>query len=93
MGLQPGARLRLEREGNTIRLHRPLSHLAKIYIEPTDACNLDCVTCFRNSWQTSLGRMSEATFASILEGLSGLDPLPTVYFGGIGEPLFHPAHG
>ena len=41
-GLQPGARLHDEVDGNTLRrLHRPLSHLAKVYIEPTYACNLD----------------------------------------------------
>ncbi len=33
--------------------------------------------------------MTEATFASILAGLAVIDPLPTVYFGGIGEPMFH----
>ena len=89
LGLQPGARLRIERDGNTLRLHRPLQHLAKVFIEPTDACNLDCVTCFRNAWQTSIGRMSEATFGAILGELKTMAPLPTVYFGGIGEPLFH----
>ena len=89
LGWQPGARLRLERDGNTVRLHRPLNQLAKVYIEPTNACNLDCVTCFRNCWDTSIGRMTEATFAAILAGLAAIDPLPTVYFGGIGEPMFH----
>jgi MoaA/NifB/PqqE/SkfB family radical SAM enzyme len=81
--------MRLERDGNTIRLHRPLNHLAKVYIEPTNGCNLDCVTCFRNAWETNIGRMSEAIFATILAGLAQIDPLPTVYFGGIGEPMFH----
>ena len=33
--------------------------------------------------------MSEASFAAILAGLAALDELPTVYFGGIGEPLSH----
>ena len=89
MGMQPGSRMRLEQDGNTIRLHRPLNHLAKVYIEPTNGCNLDCVTCFRNAWETNIGRMSEATFATILAGLAEIDPLPTVYFGGIGEPMFH----
>ena len=37
-----------------------------------------------------MGRMSDETFASILAGLKKLDPIPSVYFGGIGEPLFHP---
>jgi MoaA/NifB/PqqE/SkfB family radical SAM enzyme len=90
LGLQPGARMRVERDSDTLRLHRPLSHLAKVYIEPTNGCNLDCVTCFRNAWQAHIGRMREETFAAVLEGIKQLDPPPTVYFGGIGEPLFHP---
>ncbi|MCB0052150.1 MAG: radical SAM protein, partial [Caldilinea sp.] len=58
--------------------------------EPTNGCNLDCVTCFRNAWTSDLGRMSDATFAAVLQGVTAIDPPPTVYFGGIGEPLFHP---
>ena len=71
-------------------MHRPITHLNKVYIEPTVACNLDCVTCFRNDWDQKIGRMSEETFRSILNSLKMLDPIPDVYFGGIGEPLFHP---
>jgi MoaA/NifB/PqqE/SkfB family radical SAM enzyme len=89
LGLEPGARMRLERDGNTIRLHRPLGHLAKVYVEPTNGCNLDCVTCFRNAWAAELGRMREETFAAVLAGVAAIDPRPTVYFGGIGEPLYH----
>lgn len=89
LGLVPGARLRVEQGVNSLRLHRPVNHLAKIYVEPTDACNLACVTCFRNAWDEPMGRMSEATWAAILAGLRQLDPPPTVYFGGIGEPLVH----
>ncbi len=88
-GLHPGAQMRLEQEGNSIRLHRPVTHLAKLFIEPTDACNIDCVTCFRNAWDEPLGRMSDETFATIFHEIRELDFLPTVYFGGIGEPLFH----
>jgi MoaA/NifB/PqqE/SkfB family radical SAM enzyme len=88
-GLRPGATVRLEAEGNHIRMHRPVTHLAKIYVEPTVACNIDCITCFRNAWEEPLGRMSDETFARIFDGLRTLDPAPTVYFGGIGEPLFH----
>jgi MoaA/NifB/PqqE/SkfB family radical SAM enzyme len=33
--------------------------------------------------------MTDETFAAILDGLAALDALPTVYFGGIGEPLSH----
>jgi MoaA/NifB/PqqE/SkfB family radical SAM enzyme len=89
-GLQPGAKVRLDEGNNFVRMHRSVTHLAKIYIEPTVACNLDCITCFRNAWSQSLGCMSDETFEKILAGLKGLDPIPNVYFGGIGEPLFHP---
>lgn len=89
-GLQPGAKVRLDEGGNFLRVHRPITQLTKVYIEPTVACNLDCITCFRNHWEQAIGRMSEATFERIFEGLKALDPIPDVYFGGIGEPLFHP---
>jgi len=89
-GLQPGAKVRLDEGENFVRMHRPVTHLTKVYIEPTVACNLDCITCFRNAWEQPIGRMSEETFDSILAGLRELDPIPSVYFGGIGEPLFHP---
>ena len=88
-GLKPGAKVRLDEGENFVRMHRPVTHLTKVYIEPTVACNLDCITCFRNGWDQPMGRMSEETFAGILEGLKGLDPIPSVYFGGIEEPLFH----
>lgn len=89
-GLTPGAKVRLDEGGNFVRMHRPTTHLTKVYIEPTVACNLDCITCFRNAWEQPIGRMTDDTFANILEGLKALDPIPAVYFGGIGEPLFHP---
>ena len=71
-GLAPGARMRLEPTRNGLRLHRPVTHLAKLYIEPTNACNLDCATCFRHGWDEPIGRMSEASFAAILAGLAAL---------------------
>ena len=89
-GLEPGARVRLEAGVNHLRLHRPVTHLAKVYIETTDMCNLECAMCIRSGWEEPLGRMVEPTFQRILDGLSRLDPLPTVFFGGLGEPLFHP---
>jgi len=89
-GLKPGSKVRLDDGGNFVRMHRPVTQLTKIYIEPTVECNLDCITCFRNAWDQPMGRMSKATFEHILTGLKALDPIPDVYFGGIGEPLFHP---
>jgi MoaA/NifB/PqqE/SkfB family radical SAM enzyme len=89
-GLTPGARVRLERDTNHVRLHRPVTHLAKVYVEPTTYCNLDCRTCIRNMWDEELGSMSEETFARILDNLQSIEPRPTVFLGGLGEPLSHP---
>ncbi len=89
-GLGPGARLRLEMGPNDFRLHRPVTHLAKVYIEPTNHCNLNCRTCIRHSWDEPLGRMTPETFESILVGISEFSPQPSIFFGGLGEPLFHP---
>jgi len=89
-GLKQGAKIRVEESGNHLRLHRPVTQLAKVYIEPTDRCNLDCLMCIRSGWDQPLGRMDKATFDRILLGLQKLDPMPSVFFGGLGEPLFHP---
>ncbi len=89
-GLVPGAKVRLEDSANTVSMHRPVTHLAKIYVEPTSLCNIDCVTCIRNVWDEPLGRMTDATFAHVLAGVETVSPRPTVFFGGLGEPLFHP---
>lgn len=88
-GLNPGSKVRLDEGHNIVRMHRPVTHLTKVYIEPTVACNLACITCFRNAWDQPIGRMTEETFENIFNGLKQMDPIPDVYFGGIGEPLFH----
>lgn len=88
-GLQPGTRFRLDNGSDHIQIHRPVTHLTKVYIEPTDQCNITCRTCIRNSWNESLGRMNEETFSRILESVQQLEPVPTIFFGGLGEPLFH----
>ncbi len=63
---------------------------AKIYIEPTSLCNLACRTCMRNAWDELGGRMDAETFAQVMAGVSACPVPPTVFFGGFGEPLFHP---
>src|SRR5690606_24438401 len=88
-GLAPGARVRLDLDTNSVRLHRPVTHLAKLYIEPTNWCNIDCRTCMRNNWDVETGFMSAATFERILSGIKALPSPPTVMFSGIGEPLSH----
>jgi MoaA/NifB/PqqE/SkfB family radical SAM enzyme len=89
-GIKPGVEIHLDEGSNEIRLLRPTTQLVKIYIEPTNLCNLDCRTCMRNVWGESSGTMSDETFERIFEELKGMSPLPTVFFGGYGEPLIHP---
>lgn len=89
-GIVPGARARIELEEHNFRLHRPITHLAKLYVEPTNRCNIDCRTCIRQAWDTELGKMSVRTFERILDSIGSISPRPTVFFGGLGEPLFHP---
>jgi len=89
-GLRPGMQILIDEKVNGLHLHQPLTHLAKVYIEPTNACNLECRTCIRNIWDEPIGRMDSKTFDCIMEGLKGFSPKPTVFFGGFGEPLFHP---
>jgi MoaA/NifB/PqqE/SkfB family radical SAM enzyme len=89
-GLKPGTRVLVDEGGNDLRLRKPATHLSKVYIEPTNRCNLECRTCIRNIWEEPLGEMSGATFARIVQGLRSFSPPPTVFFGGLGEPLAHP---
>jgi MoaA/NifB/PqqE/SkfB family radical SAM enzyme len=88
-GIKPGMDVYLDEGSNEIRLLRPTTQLAKIYIEVTNLCNLDCVTCMRNVWGEPPGKMSDEIFERIFETVKGLSPLPTVFFGGYGEPLIH----
>ena len=87
--LVPGTQIQIEEGINEFHVLRPIEQVAKIYIEVTNMCNLDCVTCMRNIWDEPLGRMSQATFDKILDGISQITPRPKVFFGGLGEPLVH----
>ncbi len=89
-GIQPEIDVYLDEGNNEIRLLRPVTRLAKIYIEPTTLCNLDCRTCMRNVWDEPGGMMREETFERIFTSLQTMAPLPTIFFGGYGEPLLHP---
>ncbi|HTY64894.1 MAG TPA: radical SAM protein [Acidobacteriota bacterium] len=89
-GLKPGAMVHVDETAKGPRLRLPVTHLKKVYIEPTNRCNLDCRTCMRNSWDEPLGQMSRETFARIIDGLRSISPSPTVFMGALGEPLAHP---
>lgn len=90
LGLTPGAQAELEAQGEHLVLRRSVHQLARLYIEPTNTCNLTCSTCVRNVWDEPPGRMSQAIFDRVLQGLGAFTPRPLVFFGGFGEPLSHP---
>jgi MoaA/NifB/PqqE/SkfB family radical SAM enzyme len=89
-GLEAGAELCVEELDQHLLLHRPVTHLAKVYVEPTTDCPLSCRTCMRNAWDSPNGRMEEKVFSRLVEGLGALPVVPAVFIGGIGEPLAHP---
>jgi len=89
-GIRPNSRFLIEKESKAIQILRPVTRLNKLYIEVTNQCNLDCRTCVRHAWTESMGKMSDLVFTRIIEGLPAFKPLPSVFFGGFGEPLLHP---
>ncbi len=65
--------------------------LKKIYIEPTNACNLSCKTCIRNVWEDETeGMMDRDIFEALIYGLKEFPDVQTLAFAGFGEPLMHP---
>ena len=89
-GFVEGAAVRVEERGDAIAFGRTGASLARVYVEPTTVCNLQCRTCIRNVWDEPPGMMSPATFARIIDGVRSVSPLPTLFFGGFGEPFAHP---
>jgi MoaA/NifB/PqqE/SkfB family radical SAM enzyme len=67
-----------------------IDRLARLYVEPTNRCNLDCRTCMRQGWEEGLGFMEFELFEKIVPGLRSFKTPPGVFFGGFGEPLGHP---
>ena len=93
LGIVPGAQAWLDEDAYGGFLHRPVTQLAKVYIEPTSRCNLTCRTCIRNNWDELQGDMSASLFERIITGIQTLPAPPKVTFGGFGEPLTHPLIG
>ena len=62
--------------------------LKKLYMEPTTKCNLNCKMCFRHSWfDEPICDLSLEDYRSVMASLP--PSVETVFFGGMGEPLFH----
>jgi MoaA/NifB/PqqE/SkfB family radical SAM enzyme len=89
LGWANGARFKIVVEGDRIELYPNIHSLAKVYIEPTSLCNLNCKTCLRNTWEEPMGDMDLAIFDRLVEQLKEFDCLQSVMFGGFGEPTFH----
>lgn len=89
-GILPGTPLCIEELDRHLLLHKPITHMERVYIEPTNDCPFACKTCMRHSWNEPLGRMDMAVFERVVDGLKDFSPLPSVFFGGCGEPLSHP---
>jgi MoaA/NifB/PqqE/SkfB family radical SAM enzyme len=64
--------------------------LLKAYVEPTNRCNLNCVTCIRHSWDESPEDLDWTVYGRLIEGLAAFPEARTVAFAGFGEPLLHP---
>jgi MoaA/NifB/PqqE/SkfB family radical SAM enzyme len=64
--------------------------LNKIYVEPTNRCNLSCVTCIRHSWDESFENMAWPVYQALIDGLADFPDAKTIAFAGFGEPLLHP---
>ncbi len=90
LGLLPGTEWTLEQTEQGVLWRRVDDNLLKLYVEATNACNLNCRTCVRNVWEESPSMMSDETFARVIEGLKALPSVQAVHFGGYGEPLVHP---
>ncbi|MBN2322815.1 MAG: SPASM domain-containing protein [Spirochaetes bacterium] len=94
-GLNPGERVKIDELPDRAVLYRPVSCLRKVYVEPTNGCNMQCGTCMRNAWEEPEGMMATDTYARVLEGIGEEclrpdGPRPVLFFGGLGEPLLHP---
>jgi len=64
--------------------------LTKIYVEPTNRCNLNCVTCIRRSWEESYEDLAWSAYQALIDGLADFPDAKTITFAGFGEPLCHP---
>jgi MoaA/NifB/PqqE/SkfB family radical SAM enzyme len=48
--------------------------LSRVYVEPTNACNLACKTCVRHAWDEPEGFMAWDVFAT---GAAAKPPAPS----------------
>jgi tungsten cofactor oxidoreducase radical SAM maturase len=64
--------------------------LKKVYLELTNACNLNCTICYRRSWNEPTIQMERPLFSEIKKQTDDIDTLTSFVIGGIGEPSCSP---
>jgi MoaA/NifB/PqqE/SkfB family radical SAM enzyme len=74
----------------TKRRSLAMDNLTQLYVEITTRCNLSCEMCVQRVWEDPATTMSLSTFANLMEDIAAYTPVPTIHFGGYGEPLVHP---
>ena len=97
--LRGGGALVPDARGDQAPAARGVMGPAKVYLEPTNACNLACSTCVRHAWDEPEGFMEWPTFEAVADGLATgaragdgrrRGAPGTIAFMGLGEPLLHP---
>lgn len=89
-GITSETSLSISQTAEGLLLQRDDPQLSRLYIEPTNACNLNCRTCVRNSWQEPIGLMNIETYRKLIADLRKVPSLQKISFWGFGEPLLHP---
>ena len=90
-GLAPGSKLSIKQTPAGLLLRPADPPLMKVYVEPTNGCNLSCRTCVRNSWSEPAGIMPMDSYRRLIDGLREVPSLRKISFWGFGEPLLHPS--
>ena len=68
-----------------------MESIQKLYVEASTLCNLSCTMCMRRGWiDEPMGHMDMDLYGKLIEEVKGLESIHTIFFGGIGEPMFHP---
>lgn len=67
--------------------------LRKIYLELTNACNLNCTICYRRSWNEPMVEIDIRLFHEIKKQIDDIDSITSFVIGGIGEPSCSPILG
>ncbi len=90
-GLVPGTNFLMRYTSNgELVLRKADIDLTRIYVEPTNACNLNCRICVRRSWEEPEGYMKMEDYKKLIEGLKSINTVQKISFWGFGEPTLHP---